>query len=58
MAFANLKHTLATTPMLALPDFDHPFEVETDALGHAMGAVLVQCKHLVAFFSKAFPATI
>ena len=40
----ELKRKLTTPPLLALPDFDVPFVVETDASSVTVGAVLVQNK--------------
>ncbi|KAI4374585.1 hypothetical protein MLD38_012565 [Melastoma candidum] len=42
---------MSTEPVLKLPQFDKPFEVHTDASDQAVGGVLVQEGHPVAFES-------
>jgi len=41
-AFGQLKHALTTEPILALPDFERPFILHTDANATGLGAVLTQ----------------
>jgi hypothetical protein len=41
-AFKNLKKLLTTSPMLAQPDTDTPFDVYCDAFGTGLGGVLMQ----------------
>ncbi|KAL0296210.1 UNVERIFIED_CONTAM: Retrovirus-related Pol polyprotein from transposon.6 [Sesamum radiatum] len=52
VAFDNLNRAMVIDPVLALPDMLKPFTVETDASDFALGGVLMQDGHLVAFGSR------
>ncbi|KAL0539685.1 hypothetical protein IC582_023901 [Cucumis melo] len=52
IAFENLKKAMVTLLVLAIPDFNRPFEIEIDASGLQLGAMLSQNKKLIASFSK------
>ena len=49
--FDKLEATVSTEPVFRLPDFKKPFEVHKDALDRAIGGVLVQEVHPIAFES-------
>jgi hypothetical protein len=52
IAFQTLKAAVTLAPVLVLPDFTRPFVVECDASTHGFGAVLIQDKHPIAYFSR------
>jgi hypothetical protein len=57
-AFGELKHRLCSASVLTLPDLQQPFEIETDASDYAIGSVLTQHGHLVAYHSETLSDTV
>ena len=56
-AFQALQQAMTTTPILAMPNFNEPFTIESDALGNGIGAVLSQQGKPIAFMSRALGAS-
>jgi hypothetical protein len=47
-----MKQGLCSSPVLSLPNLQHPFEIDTCALDYVVGETLTQHDHLVAYHSK------
>jgi hypothetical protein len=55
-AFENIKKVIGTEVLLCYPDFIKPdlFHLYTDASDHQFGAVIMQDKKPIAFYSRKF----
>ena len=53
-AFDALKYKISSTPVLALSNLRHPFEIQTDASDYAMGAILLQHGKPITFHFETF----
>jgi hypothetical protein len=51
-AFNDLKQCLFSSPVLSLPDLQHPFEIKTDASDYVVGVILTNHDHPVAYHSE------
>jgi len=51
-AFKSITERLCSASILALPNFELPFEVECDATGFRIGAILTQSKRSLFYFSE------
>jgi len=51
-AFAEIKRMMTEAHAIRLPDFSKAFEVTCDASGLAIGGVLRQKNHHIAYFSE------
>ena len=49
-----MKENISSTPILALPDLRHPFEIQMDAGDRAMDVVLMQHSKAISFHSETF----
>lgn len=55
-SFEELKRLITTHPILKYPDFNKPFKINTDASCYALGAVLIQEGHPIAYASRTLNA--
>ena len=57
-AFNTLKDKLTNAPLLCFPNFDKAFEIECDASGIGIGAVLMQDSKPIAYFSEKLSGSV
>lgn len=50
-SFENLKILISSAPVLAMSDFDKPFQIQNDALTIGIRVVLAQEEKWIVFFS-------
>ena len=54
-----MKENISTKLVLALPDLQRPFEIQTDASDYAMGVVLTHHAKPICYHSETFnPAVV
>jgi hypothetical protein len=51
-AFDKIKQVIGTEVLLCYPDLYKPFHLYTDASDHQLGAVIMQDKKPIAFYSR------
>ena len=51
-AFYKIKKVIGTDLLLSYPDFNTPLQIYTDASDHHLGAVIMQDKRPIAFYSR------
>ena len=51
-AFDTIKQIITDDVMLSFPDFNKPFEIHTDASDYQLGAVIMQERKPIAFYSR------
>ena len=56
--FTKLKNRLCSSLVLTLPDLQQPFEIETNASDYAIGPVLTQQGHPVAYHNETLSDTV
>lgn len=59
-AFVGIRRCLIESPILSCPNFEVPFELQTDASNTGLGAVLIQVidnvEHVIAYPSRSLSA--
>lgn len=53
-----MKEKISTSLVLALPDLQRPFDIETDSSDYAMGAVLMQHGKPICYHSETFNSVV
>jgi hypothetical protein len=56
-AFGHIKKVIGTKLLLCYADFNMPFHLYTDASDHQLGAIIMQDKKPIAFYSLKLNTT-